>query len=195
MGWGSGALSVLAIDTATRSRTVVVVATPEGERIRGVVMRGDTVGASLPAAINAVLPMVEVAVVVVTGPGTYTGVRAGMAGALGIAQARGLPLHGIGALEVVASWPHTESGDGDPWVVADAGRGALYVARRSTAATPRRVAATAFHDGGAEVLSTETLAIDSLVVIDPAEALAHAVVLALSRPPLDLAGLTALYTE
>jgi tRNA threonylcarbamoyladenosine biosynthesis protein TsaB len=187
-------MSVLAIDTATRSRTVVVVATPDGVRIRGVVLRGDTVGASLPTAIKAVLPIVEVAVVVVTGPGTYTGVRAGMAGALGIAQAGDLPLHGIGALEVVASWPHAED-DGDPWVVADAGRDALYVARRSTAATPQRLAAAAFHPGGAGVLSTETLAIDSLVVIDPADALAHAVVLALSRPPLDLAGLTALYTE
>jgi len=193
MEQGNGALSVLAIDTAARSRTVVVVATPEGERIQGVVLRGDTVGASLPAALKAVLPIVEVAVVVVTGPGTYTGVRAGMAGALGIAQAKGLPLHGIGALEVVAAWPHTGA-DGDPWVVADAGRGALYVARRSTAASPQRLAAAAFHDGGAGVLSTETLAIDSLV-IDPAEALAHAVVLALSRPRLDLAGLTALYTE
>jgi tRNA threonylcarbamoyladenosine biosynthesis protein TsaB len=192
MAGRSGWMSVLAIDTATRSRTVVVVATPEGERIRGVVLRGDTVGASLPTAIKALLPIGEVAVVVVTGPGTYTGVRAGMAGALGIAQARELPLHGIGALEVVASWPHA---DGDPWVVADAGRGALYVARRSTAATPHRLAAAAFHDGGAGVLSTETLAIDSLVVIDPTDALAHSVVLALSRPPLDLAGLTALYTE
>jgi tRNA A37 threonylcarbamoyladenosine modification protein TsaB len=139
--------------------------------------------------------MAEVAVVVVvTGPGTYTGVRAGMAGALGIAQARDLPLHGIGALEVAAAWPHAEAG-GDPWVVADAGRGALYVARRSAAATPQRIAAATFQHDGAGVLSTETLAIDSLVVIDPADALAHAVVLALSRPPLDLAGLTALYAE
>jgi tRNA threonylcarbamoyl adenosine modification protein YeaZ len=184
-------MSVLAIDTATRSRTVVVVATPDGEQIRGVVIRGQPIATSLPAAITAMLPLVDRAVVVVTGPGTYTGVRAGMAGALGIAQARGLPLYGIGSLEVAASWPH----EGDPWVVADAGRGALYVARRSAAAAPRRLAATAFSGDGAGLLSTEPLPIDSLVVVDPARALAHAVALALSRPPLDRDGLTAMYTE
>jgi tRNA threonylcarbamoyl adenosine modification protein YeaZ len=187
-------MSVLAIDTSTRSRTVVVAATLDGQQIRGVAMSGQPVGTSLPEAIASLLPLIDLAVVVVTGPGTYTGVRAGMAGALGIAQARGLPLYGIGSLEVAACWPGSEP-DGDPWVVADAGRGALYVARRSTASTPRRVAAGTFHTGGAGVLSTEALSIDGLVVIDPAQALAHAVVLALSRPPLDRAGLTAVYTE
>jgi tRNA threonylcarbamoyladenosine biosynthesis protein TsaB len=187
-------MSVLAIDTATRSRTVVVVATPDGEQIRGVVIRGQPIATSLPAAITAVLQLVDRAVVVVTGPGTYTGVRAGMAGALGIAQARGLPLYGIGSLEVAASWPHAD-GDDDPWVVADAGRGALYVARRSAAAAPRRLAATVFSGDGAGLLSTEPLPIESLVVVDPARALAHAVALALSRPPLDRDGLTAMYTE
>jgi tRNA A37 threonylcarbamoyladenosine modification protein TsaB len=187
-------MSVLAIDTATRSRTVVVVATREGEQIRGVVTRDQAVGTSLPGAIAALLPLVGRAVVVVTGPGTYTGVRAGMAGALGIAQARDLPLYGIGSLEVAACWPPSEP-DGDPWVVADAGRGSLYVARRSTALTPRRVATSAFDAGGYGAVSTEALSIDGLLVVDPARALARAVVLALSRPPLDRAGLTAVYTE
>lgn len=187
-------MTVLAIDTATRSRTVVVVATPEGEQIRGVAIRGQPVGTSLPAAITALLPQLNLAVVVVTGPGTYTGVRAGMAGALGIAQARGLPLYGIGTLEVAACWPHVD-GDGDPWVVADAGRGALYVARRSGAATPRRLVPTAFHADGIGVLSTEPIPLHSVMVVDPERALAHAVALALTRRPLDLDRLTAMYTE
>jgi tRNA threonylcarbamoyl adenosine modification protein YeaZ len=187
-------MTVLAIDTATRSRTVVVVATPEGEQIRGVIARDQPAGTSLPAAIASLLPLTSLAVVVVTGPGTYTGVRAGMAGALGITQALDLPLYGIGSLEVAASWPGSQA-DGDAWVVADAGRGALYVARSSTAALPRRVAASAFDAGGDSVVSTEALPIDGIVVVDPAQALAHAVVLALSRPPLDRAGLSAVYTE
>ena len=58
------------------------------------------------------LARVDGAVVVVTGPGTYTGVRAGMAAALGIAHARGLPLHGIGSLEVVASAATPEAATG-----------------------------------------------------------------------------------
>jgi tRNA threonylcarbamoyladenosine biosynthesis protein TsaB len=187
-------MSVLAIDTATRARTVVVVATPEGAQIRGVAIRGQPVGTSLPAAITAVLALIDAAVVVVTGPGTYTGVRAGMAGALGVAQARGLPLYGIGSLEVAAAWP--DGGDeGDPWVVADAGRGALYIARRSAASAPRRVAAAAFRAGGSAVLSTEPIPIESVEVVDPVRALARAVALALSRPPLDLVGLTAVYTD
>jgi tRNA A37 threonylcarbamoyladenosine modification protein TsaB len=98
----SGAVSVLAIDTATRSRVVVAVATPAGEQIRGVVMSDDAVGTLLPRALSGLLPLVSAAVVVVIGPGTYTGVRAGMAGALGIAQALDLPLFGIGSLEVAA---------------------------------------------------------------------------------------------
>jgi tRNA A37 threonylcarbamoyladenosine modification protein TsaB len=187
-------MSVLAIDTATRSRTVVVVVTPEGEQIRGVVIRDQPVGTSLPGAIAGLIRLVDRAVVVVTGPGTYTGVRAGMAGALGIAQARDLPLYGIGSLEVAACWPSSER-EGDPWVVADSGRGSLYVARRSTALLPKRVAAADFDAGVAGAVSTEALDIHGLLVVDPARALAHAVVLALSRPPVDRAGLTAVYTE
>jgi tRNA A37 threonylcarbamoyladenosine modification protein TsaB len=187
-------VSVLAIDTASRSRVVVAVATPDGTQIRGVAMRGEPVGTMLPRAIVPMLPLLSHAVVVVTGPGTYTGVRAGMAGALGIAQARDLPLYGIGALEVAACSPIPD-GDLDSWVVADAGRGALYVARRGEAANPRRITAADFDAGGAPVSSTESLAIDGLVVVDPVQALSAAVALALSRPPLDREGLTALYVD
>jgi tRNA threonylcarbamoyladenosine biosynthesis protein TsaB len=195
MDRGHPLVSVLAIDTATRSRTVVVVATPEGELIRGVVTADQPVGGSLPGAIAGLMRLVDRAVVVVTGPGSYTGVRAGMAGALGIAQARDLPLYGIGSLEVAACGQVPAEPDSDPWVVADAGRGALYVARRSTALTPKRVAAADFDAGGAGVVSTEALDMDGLLVVDPARALAGAVVLALSRPPLARAGLAAVYTE
>lgn len=187
-------MSVLAIDTASRSRVVVGVATPDGAQITGVVMRGEAVGTMLPRALVSSLPLLQVAVVVVTGPGTYTGVRAGMAAALGIAQARDLPLYGIGALEVVACNPIPD-GDADAWVVADAGRGALYVARRSEAGNPRRVMAADFIPSGAQVSSTEELAIDGLIVVDPIRALAASVALALSRDPLDREGLSALYVD
>jgi hypothetical protein len=52
-----------------------------------------------------------------------------------------------------------------------------------------------FDGGDAQVSSTEPLAIEGLVVLDPVRALAAAVALALSRPPLDREGLTALYVD
>jgi tRNA threonylcarbamoyladenosine biosynthesis protein TsaB len=187
-------MSVLAIDTAMRSRVVVALAAPDGTSIDGVVLQGQSVGTLLPRAMAPMLPLAREAIVVVTGPGTYTGVRAGMAAALGIAQALNLPMFGIGALEVAACAPVQDAGV-DSWVVADAGRGALYVARRADAAHPRRVVATEFDAGGAAVLSTETLAIAGLVVVDPVLALSASVALALSREPLDRDGLTALYVD
>ncbi len=90
-----------------------VVASTAGELLDAEVVRDAPVAASLPRLLGRMLAAVDTAVVVVTGPGTYTGVRAGMAGALGVAQARNLPLYGVGSLEVVAS--------GDP----AAGRGRL----------------------------------------------------------------------
>lgn len=190
-------MSVLAIDTASRSRVVVVVASAKGEVSNAEVVRGQPVGTSLPRMLARLLGTVDGAVVVVTGPGTYTGVRAGMASALGVAQARHLPLHGIGSLEVAAC-AHVDGADATgrtAWVVADAGRGALYVARRAAASAPQRIGAAAFQRGPAPVVSTEPLPIDGLVLVDPAGALAASIPLALSRPPLDPAGLTALYVD
>ena len=186
-------MSVLAIDTSSRARVVCVLASPAGELLDADVIPGAPVAASLPPALGRLLGSVETAVVVVTGPGTYTGVRAGMAAALGVAHARGLPLHGIGSLEVVAAGdPDTVGGD---WVITDAGRGALYVARVGDAANPSRIRRTEFDAAGARVESTDFVDIDGLRLLDPAVALARAVPLALSRPPLDPAGLVALYVD
>jgi tRNA threonylcarbamoyl adenosine modification protein YeaZ len=185
-------VSVLAIDTASRSRVVCVVATPAGALIESEVILGEQVGTALPRALAWMLPLVDRAVVVVTGPGTYTGVRSGMAGALGVAHARNLPLHGLGSLEAVACADRPDAG-GDDWVVADAGRGALYVARRATAADASRIGLTEFDAAGAPVFSTDDIAILGLILVDPAQALSRAVALAMSRPALDRNGLHAIY--
>jgi tRNA threonylcarbamoyladenosine biosynthesis protein TsaB len=186
-------VTVLAIDTSSRSRVVCLLATPEGELVDSEVIRGETVAASLPQVLGRMLVRVDRAVVVVTGPGTYTGVRAGMAAALGIAHAQGLPLHGVGSLEVVAA-AVTEAGD-DGWVVADAGRGAMYAARTSDAAAVSRLNIADFEARAARVFSSEPIAISGVVTVDPAQALARAVVLALARAALDPAGLSALYVD
>ncbi len=170
-----------------------VLATPDGALLDAEMIQGEPVAASLPRMLGRFLALVDGAVVVVTGPGTYTGVRAGMAAALGIAHARGLPLHGMGSLEVVASTVPPASPD--DWVVSDAGRGALYVARAGDAAHPARLALTALDAAGARVLSSDVIAVPGLIEVDPAQALARAVPLALSRPALDRAGLTAVYVD
>jgi tRNA threonylcarbamoyladenosine biosynthesis protein TsaB len=186
-------MTVLAIDTSSRSRVVCVVATADGELLDSEVIRGLPVAASLPPALARMFAMVDRAVVVVIGPGTYTGVRAGMAAALGVADARRLPLHGVGSLEVVARGdPGAAAGD---WVVADAGRGALYVARAGDAANPSRVGWAGFDAAGARVVSSDSIGIAGIVLVDPAQALARAVPLALSRPALERARLSALHVD
>jgi tRNA threonylcarbamoyladenosine biosynthesis protein TsaB len=185
-------MNVLAIDTSSRSRVVCVVATDLGALVDSAVVHGEPVAASLPRVLGRMLDAVG-AVVVVTGPGTYTGVRAGMAAALGVAHARGLPLHGVGTLEVVACGdPDAAAGD---WVVSDAGRGALYAALAGTAASPSRILLSALDAAGARVLSTDSIAVEGLIRIDPARALARSVPLALSRPALDREGLSAAYVD
>jgi len=143
--------------------------------------------------LGRVLARADHAVVVVTGPGTYTGVRAGMAAALGIAHARGLPLLGVGSLEVIASADPQAAPD--DWLASDAGRGALYVARAADAEHPARITLAAFDAAGASVFSSDVIDINGLIEIDPAQALARAVPLALSRPALDPEGLTAVYVD
>lgn len=187
-------MDVLAIDTASRSRIVVVRAGRDGTVHRAEVARGAQVATSLPRLLQRMLTDDVGAVVVVVGPGTYTGVRAGMAAALGVAQARDLPLHGVGSLEVIAS-AALPLADNDSWVAADAGRGALYVAATPAAATPHRVLLCDFNSDGAVVYSSDVPALERLVVIDPAEALAAAIPLALSRRPLEPDGLTARYVD
>jgi len=65
-------------------------------------------------------------VVVGRGPGSFTGVRIGVATAKGIAQGLGAPLFGVGTLDAVA-WSFPEF-DGVLGVVGDAMRGEVYPA-------------------------------------------------------------------
>jgi tRNA threonylcarbamoyladenosine biosynthesis protein TsaB len=61
-----------------------------------------------------------------TGPGSFTGIRIGLATALGIAQARQIPVIGVSTLDAMAR-THA-SRDGDVIPVIDARKGKIYAA-------------------------------------------------------------------
>ena len=64
-------------------------------------------------------------VIVGRGPGSYTGVRIGMAAAKGLAHGAGIPLQGVSSLDAVA-WRFAGGYEGLLGVVGDAMRGEVY---------------------------------------------------------------------
>src|SRR5260221_2888555 len=129
-------MTVLAVDTASRQRALCVLAAADGTLLDHRALAGRDLDRALPAALAALLRDDVAAVACVMGPGSYTGLRVGIAAALGVAHARGLPRYAVAALGVVA--PAAPVSAADVEAVAAAGRGALYVARypRDGAALP-----------------------------------------------------------
>ncbi len=76
------------------------------------------------AALAQTSPGQLLRVVACSGPGSYMGVRAGLAAALGVAQARALPLALVSSLELVQA--RVVAGEGALLAVLDAGRGGTY---------------------------------------------------------------------
>lgn len=113
---------VLAVDGSNRDEPLVVVVESGGNLVFKPALVPEPI--SLLAAVKDALELQRdqlVAVVAVSGPGSYMGVRAGLAAALGAAQSLTLPLALVGSLEVIAAQadPHGEV----VLAVADAGRG------------------------------------------------------------------------
>jgi tRNA threonylcarbamoyl adenosine modification protein YeaZ len=93
----------LAIDTASdRFALALLGAAGVARRFESPTPRDHTRG--LLPAIESILAGEElVALAVVIGPGSYAGLRVGIATAQGLALARGIPLAGVGTLEAVAA--------------------------------------------------------------------------------------------
>ena len=191
-------MSVLCIDTSSRRRVVALLASHGGLIEVSDVRLDVSVGVALPQALEALIDANIEGVVVIVGPGSYTGLRAGLAAALGIAHTRGLPLRGVATLDAVAAgWG--AAGDGWGMVAVDAGRGAVYAADcsgvdgRWEAGPPRRIAISDLLLFSGPTASTDELPVPGLFRVDPASALAASVPSALASPPLPSAGLAATY--
>jgi tRNA threonylcarbamoyladenosine biosynthesis protein TsaB len=65
------------------------------------------------------------AIVVVHGPGSFTGVRVGLSAAKGLSEASGVPLVAVSRLALLAA--SAGEGDGTIFAVLDAGRGEFYL--------------------------------------------------------------------
>ncbi len=128
-------MSVLAWDTATAA---TVVAFGEVE------LRHDPPPGERPGHTRELLPLAARALaeagaewediarlVAGVGPGSFTGLRIGLATARALAQGRGIPLVGVSSLRAVAAGAGAGEGEGDPEVVLavlDARRGEAFAA-------------------------------------------------------------------
>lgn len=194
-------MSVIAINSSSRAVSVALRAGRDGSVEAALEMAGGHLDEELVAALRALLhPSVD-AVVVLTGPGSYTGVRGGMAAALGLATTLGVPLHGLGTLAAIAAAAAREAAR-EVLAVADAGRGGVYVqgfltgtgVLRALEQRPlRRIdAKTLSLQAGETVATTTTVdpAIGGTGHVTAAQALAAAVPAALRLAPLDGAHLS-----
>jgi tRNA threonylcarbamoyladenosine biosynthesis protein TsaB len=122
---------LLAIDTATQ---YLSLALHDGDALRAeqTWFSPNMHTVQLAPAVRLMLERADLgvdaltALAVSTGPGSYTGLRIGVALAKGLAAARGLPLVGVPALDILAAaQPHFQGG---MIAVAQAGRGRIIAA-------------------------------------------------------------------
>ncbi len=116
-------MAELVLDTSVRGAGLVLLS--EGGTVVG--LRAVAGGAaslqeSLSDLLAAPAPPVS-SVLVACGPGSYIGVRSGLAAGLGFAQGRGIPIHLVGSLRVVAET--VDPVEARALVLRSAGRGGI----------------------------------------------------------------------
>ncbi len=116
----------MALDTCGAATTLALGCFEDGHlaRLREASLLPRTAGQQLTVALRTLLgdqPASSLrAIVVVRGPGSFTGMRIGLSAAKALSQVAGVPLFGVSRLAVLASGSGAGSG------VLDAGRGRVY---------------------------------------------------------------------
>jgi tRNA threonylcarbamoyladenosine biosynthesis protein TsaB len=108
------------------------------------------------------------ALVVVNGPGSFTGVRVGVSAAKGLAEGTGLPVIAVSRLEVLAS----KTGGGPVCAAFDAGRGEFYVGfyggdLPNREALLPRVEVLAHAGEGIRFVICDAIAAEALALVEP----------------------------
>ena len=111
---------MLAIDTSSARSALALV---DGERVVGETVKPSGRDFDVAAEVALLVPDLGVvdSVLVALGPGSFTGLRQGIAFGVGLAMSLGVPLLGVGTLDLAAARAR------EPAVaVSDAGRGRVY---------------------------------------------------------------------
>ena len=181
-------MTTLAIDTA--SATVALALREDEGTVRSVAIEaGREHSRVLLPAIEGLLEgglarLTEI--VVVVGPGSYAGLRVGIATARALALARGVPVQGVGTLEAVAA---AVESDGEVLAIQPAGRGTFaaqafrarkavgeLLAARAEELVGRTIAGEGAAELGGEEVGVETRCRAALalgagrVAVDPVDA-------------------------
>lgn len=157
---------LLAIDTCGPSGSVALGRIPgrDLEILGQIELAGRTYSANLIAAVGDLLRNAGAhlgllnAIVVVNGPGSFTGVRVGVSTAKGLAQGADIPVVALSRLEILARK------SGVPSAALDAHRGELYLRLERTGAPPAELLA------GPEELAAIVSAPARIAICDDASA-------------------------
>jgi tRNA threonylcarbamoyladenosine biosynthesis protein TsaB len=134
---------LLAIDTCGPSGSVALGRIPgrDLEILGQIELAGRTYSATLVSAIAELLSSAGLelrnldGIVVVNGPGSFTGVRVGVSAAKGLAQGAGIPVVAISRLEVLSRK------SGVPTAALDAHRGEVFLRLERTGSAPAEILA------------------------------------------------------
>ncbi len=119
----------LVIDTATEAHSVALIDGGTVVAFHHEILSRGHAEALMPAVAAVLGDRVPQAILVDIGPGSFTGLRIGIAAARALALAWAVPVHGFHSLSLIAAPLFAaDPGLARLQVVAEAGRGQLYVA-------------------------------------------------------------------